>query len=117
MTPQPLDATEIRTFLEQLDEAGDRLRELVEEGPPPGGPAVQFYLDGAAFVEAGYTMVEELGERFPDVFRALYAVYQPLFHKCQRGQMGWSEALEGLPVMLIEFAQEKVERELLDDEE
>ena len=52
MTPQPLDATEIRTFLEQLDEAGDRLRELVEESPPPGGPAVQFYLDGAAYSSA-----------------------------------------------------------------
>lgn len=117
MTPQPLDADEIQAFLDELDEAGDQLRELVEEGPPPEGPAVKYYLDGAAFVEAGYTMVEQLGDRFPDVFRAMHAVYAPLFQKTQRGQIGWAEALEGLPGFLSEFAQEKVARDLLGDGE
>lgn len=117
MTPTPLDADEIQAFLEQLDEAGDRLRELVEDGPPPEDPLVKYYLDGAAFVEAGYVMVEQLGERFPDVFRALHAHYAPLFQKTRRGQIGWAEALEGLPAFLADYAQERVARELSGDED
>lgn len=117
MTPQPVDADMIETFLAQLDEAGDRLREMIEEGPPPEGPAIQYYLDGAAFVEAGYTMIEQLAERFPDVFMALYAHYDPIFTETRKGRIGWSEALSHLPPFLREYAQERVERDIIEDEE
>ena len=112
-----LTPEEIQDFLDALDAAGDRLREVLEADDAAESPAVQYYLDGSTFLEAGCLMVEQLAERFPDVFRALHdGHYRPLFDQARKGQIGWTEALEGLPVFLREYAADKVHQEILDDE-
>lgn len=113
MLSKPLETEEIQTFLEALDEAGDKLRELIDAEAPGDSPAIQYYLDGSVFLESGYLMVEHLGEKHPGVFRVLRDEhYWPLFQKTQRGQISWGEALEGLPQFLREYASEKVHEDL-----
>ena len=117
MSIQPIDPEEIQAFLEALDEAGDKLRELLDADAPSDSPAIQYYLDGSIFLESGYLMVEHLAERFPDVYRALYAGhYWPLFLQTRRGQIGWGEALQGLPEFLQEYASAKVHQDLFTGE-
>ena len=116
--PEPLDVDTIQPFLDQLDETGERLREVLDAEAGDDSPAVQFYLEGAAFLEAGYLMVEQLAPDFPAVYRALNEHhYTPLFEQARRGQIGWSEALEKLPVFLREYATAKVHDELLESDE
>lgn len=113
MSTKPLESAEIQTFLEALDEAGDKLREILDAEAPGDSPAIQYYLDGSIFLECGYLMVEQLGEKHPAVFRALHDEhYWPLFQRTQRGQISWSEALQGLPQFLREYATEKVHEDL-----
>lgn len=117
MSQQPLEASEIQTFLEALDEAGEKLRELLDAEAPGDSPAIQYYLDGSSFLESGYLMVEHLSDRFPAVFRALHDHhYWPLFERTRRGQISWGEALEGLPQFLREYATEKVHEDLFANE-
>ena len=117
MNSRPLDTEEVQTFLEALDEAGDKLRELIDTEVTGDSPAIQYYLDGSVFLESGYLMVEQLGERHPAVFRALRdEAYWPLFLKTQRGQISWGEALEGLPQFLREYASDKVHDDLFASE-
>ena len=117
MSTRPLGTEEIQTFLEALDEAGEKLRELIDADSPGDSPAIQYYLDGSFFLEAGYLMVEHLAEQHPSVFRALHDDhYWPLFQKTQRGQISWGEALEGLPQFLREYASEKVHEDLFSGE-
>ncbi len=118
-TPVPTpDAAEIQAFLEKLDAAGEALREVLEDHPDGDSPAVPFYLDGSAFLETGYLMVEQLAPGFPAVFRALHDHhYAPLFEQVRKGRISWTEALEGLPEFLRDYAQEKVQVELMGDDE
>jgi hypothetical protein len=113
MNTRPLDNEEVQRFLEALDEAGEKLRELIDADSPGDSPAIQYYLDGSVFLESGYLMVEQLSEKFPAIFRALHdEAYWPLFLKTQRGQISWGEALDGLPQLLREYASEKVHEDL-----
>lgn len=120
-TPAPVpspDPTEIQAFLEKLDAAGESLREVLDDHPEGDSPALPFYLDGSAFLEAGYLMVEQLAPSHPAVFRALHDHhYGPLFEQVRKGRIAWSEALEGLPEFLRDYAQEKVQAELLGEVE
>lgn len=110
----PLDADAIQAFLDLLDETGERLREVLDAETVEDSPAIQFYLEGAAFLEAGYLMVEQLAPDFPGVFRALHDLhYLPLFESARRGQTGWGEALGGLPQFLRDYATAKVHDDLL----
>jgi hypothetical protein len=114
-TPQP---EEVQTFLEKLDAAGETLREVLDDHPDGESPAIPFYLDGSAFLEAGYLMVEQLAPGFPSVFRALHDDhYEPLFEQVRKGRISWGEALEGLPEFLRDYAQEKVQAELMGEAE
>lgn len=118
MSTQPIAAEEIQTFLEALDESGEQLRELLDAEAPGDSPAIQYYLDGSVFIEVGYLMVEQLAEKHPAVFRALHDEhYWPLFQKTRRGQIGWGEALEGLPQFLREYATDKVHDDLFAGED
>lgn len=117
MTPEPLQPAALEAFVAMLDEAGDRLQELIDENTGEDSPAIQYYLDGAAFIEVGYLMVEQLAESYPEIYLALHHHYMPLFEKSSRGQISWAEALGGLPGFLREYAAEKVESELLFEEE
>lgn len=116
MSSQPLSPEEVQTFLEALDEAGEKLRELIDADDTGGSPAIQYFIEGSIFLEAGYLMVEQLGQGFPEVFRALHARYQPLFDQAEKGQIGWGEALSGLPEFLREYASDRVQQELFDAE-
>ena len=114
--PAPIDPAEIQAFLESLDAAGETLREVLDDQPDGESPALPFYLDGSAFLEAGYLLVEQLAPNFPAVFRALHDHhYGPLFQQVRRGRIGWSEALAGLPEFMRDYAQEKMQAELLGD--
>lgn len=116
MSTQPLDPAEVQAFLDALDEAGEKLRELIDAEDTAGLPAMQYYLDGSVFLEAGYLMVEHLGERFPDVYRALHGHYLPAFERAERGQINWGEALEALPEFLREAATDHVHDELAQED-
>lgn len=118
-TPVPSpDPVEIQAFLEKLDAAGEALREVLEDHPDGDSPALPFYLDGSAFLETGYLMVEQLAPSFPAVFRALHDHhYGPLFEQARKGRISWSEALEALPEFLRDYAQEKVQTELMGEDE
>lgn len=110
----PIDTAEIQDFLEKLDAAGEALREVLEDHPDGDSPALPFYLDGSAFLETGYLMVEQLAPNFPGVFRALHDQhYGPLFEQVRKGRIAWSEALAGLPEFLRDYAQEKVQAEIM----
>lgn len=102
-----LDPHVVQDFLERLDEAGEALRELVEGSTSENSPAVRVYLDGAAFLEAGYLMVEQLAPQFPGVFTALCQHYEPVFEEAAKGRIGWSEALNSLPEFLREYALDR----------
>lgn len=118
-TPVPSpDPAEIQAFLEKLDAAGEALREVLDDQPDGESPAVPFYLDGSAFLESGYLMVEQLAPNYPAVFRALHDYhYGPLFEQARKGRISWGEALDGLPEFLRDYAQEKVQVELLGEGE
>ncbi|MEB3284565.1 MAG: hypothetical protein VKN33_04700 [Candidatus Sericytochromatia bacterium] len=102
-----IDVQIIQDFLERLDEAGETLRELLDDVPPSDSPVLRVYLDGAAFLEAGYLMIEQLAPQFPDVFTALSAHYEPVFSEATKGRIGWNEALEALPEFLREYALDR----------
>lgn len=115
VTDEPLDADAIQGFLDQLDETGEKLREVLDSDAASDNPAIQFYLEGAAFMEAGYLMVEQLAPDFPAVYRALMDLhFGPAFQQARKGQIGWGEALEALPGFLRDYATAKVHEELLD---
>jgi hypothetical protein len=114
----PISADEIAAFQAELDAAGEQLREVLGDHPEGDSPAIPFYLDGAAFLEAGYLMIEQLAQSFPQVFRALHQHhYDPLFKELRKGRMMWGEALEELPDFLRDYAQEKVQAELAGDDD
>lgn len=118
MNTEALPPDEVQNFLEALDEAAEKLRELVDNDLPDDSPAIKEYLDGSTFIESGYTMVEQLAPEFPQVFRALKDLhYWPMFQKTQRGQISWAEALEAVPEFLREHAENRVQQELFADEE
>lgn len=118
MSEKPLSVEEVQAFLEALDEAGEGLRELVDVEDPGDTPAIQYYMDGSAFVEAGYLMVEQLSERYPGIFRALrQEAYDGAFAKARRGQVSWGEALAELPEFLRDYARGRVAEELFGAEE
>ncbi|MEB3329549.1 MAG: hypothetical protein VKQ33_09990 [Candidatus Sericytochromatia bacterium] len=113
MSASPLSAEAVQAFLEALDEAGEALRDLVEDPVDPGGPAMKAYLDGAAFLEAGYLMVEQLSQDHPHVFLALHDHhYLPALMAARKGRVGWSEALTELPEFLRDYASERAAAEL-----
>jgi hypothetical protein len=118
MSTQPLTTEEIQRYLEALDEAAEKLRDLLDAEDAGDSPAIQYYLDGSIFIECGYLMVEQLSQAYPAVFRALYDEhYWPLFQKTQRGQIAWGEALAGLPEMLRDAASARVHQELFGEPE
>jgi hypothetical protein len=107
-----------QAFLDAIDETGDRLREVLDDSTGDDSPAIQFYLQGAAFLEAGYLLVEQLAAEHPGVFTAMKdELYMPLFERAARGQIGWGEALNGLPAFLREYAAAKVNEDLLGEDE
>jgi hypothetical protein len=113
MTESPLSAQAVQAFLESLDEAGEALRELVDDPVDPAGPAMRSYLDGAAFLEAGYLMVEQLSPDHPLVFVALHDHhYMPALTAARKGRIAWSEALAELPEFLRDYAAERAATEL-----
>ena len=112
-TPAPLEPELVAAFLETLDEGGEALRELVEDPLDPSSPALRVYLDGAAFLEAGYLMVEQLAPDHPEVFRALHDHhYAPTLAAVVKGRIGWPEALATLPEFLRDYAAERAATEL-----
>lgn len=116
--PAPIPADEIQAFQDELDTAGEQLREVLGDHPDGESPAIAFYFDGAAFLEAGYLMIEQLAPAFPGVYRALYEQhYDPLFKMVRKGRIMWGEALAELPDFLRDYAQEKVQAELLGEGE
>lgn len=115
-TPTPIEPDALTAFLESLDEAGEALRELVEEPVDPTSPALRAYLDGAAFLEAGYLMVEQLAPEHPAVFQALHDHhYAPALTAVRKGRVDWSEALATLPEFLRDYAAERAATELEGD--
>lgn len=117
MNSQPLAAEEVQAFLDALDESGEKLRELIDADDTDGSPAIQYFIEGSIFLEAGYLMVDQLAKDFPDVFRALHVRYMPLFEQAERGQIGWGEAMSGLPEFLREYASDRVQQELFAEAE
>jgi hypothetical protein len=111
-----IDPHLLQDFLERLDDAGDALRELLEDTTSESSPAVRVYMDGAAFLEAGYLMVEQLAPNFPTVFTALAAIYEPVFQEASKGRIGWNEALNCLPEFLREYALDRAAAVLENDE-
>jgi hypothetical protein len=90
----------------------------LDEAAGDDSPAIQFYLQGAAFLEAGYLLVEQLAGDHPGVFAAMKdQLYMPLYERAAKGQIGWGEALNGLPAFLREYAAAKVNEDLLGEEE
>lgn len=102
-----VDPQVIQDFLERLDDAGENLRELLEDSTSESSPALRVYMDGAAFLEAGYLMVEQLAPQFPAVFTALSNHYEPVFEEAVKGRIGWNEALNSLPEFLREYALDR----------
>ena len=118
MNTEPMSSEAIQDFLEALDEAAEKLRELVDNEVADDSPAIKEYLDGSTFIEAGYTMVEHLAPDFPAVFRVMHDQhYWPMFQKTQRGQISWAEALVAVPEFLREHAENRVQQELFMDDE
>lgn len=119
---QSLDEAIPAAFLKELehalDQAGTTLQEVVDDDHFGSTSAAQFFLEGATFLEVGYTLLEQFALACPAVFRTLYARhYGPLFAKAQRGQINWSEALEALPECLVEYAEGRVHAQLALEEE
>jgi hypothetical protein len=112
------DDAATQAFLDAIDETGERLREVLDTEVADDSPAIQFYLQGAAFLEAGYLLVEQLAVEHPGVFTAMKdQLYMPLYERAAKGQIGWGEALNGLPAFLREYAAAKVNEDLLGEDE
>ncbi|MEB3223666.1 MAG: hypothetical protein VKS61_16450 [Candidatus Sericytochromatia bacterium] len=113
MSESALSPQAVQAFLEALDAAGEALRELVDDPVDPAGPAMRAYLDGAAFLEAGYLMVEQLSPEHPQVFLALHDHhYMPALTAATKGRIAWGEALAELPEFLRDYAAERAATEL-----
>jgi hypothetical protein len=113
MADERLNENTVQTLLDALDAAGEKLREVLDAEDSVESPTIPYYMDGCAFLEMGYLMVDQLAQAFPTVFKTLHDHhYAPLLAAAERGQMSWGEALSGMPAFLGEYATDKVHQEL-----
>ncbi|MEB3196869.1 MAG: hypothetical protein VKP62_06655 [Candidatus Sericytochromatia bacterium] len=107
----------LQAFLERLDEAGEILQATIDGESNDASPVFRVYMDGAAFLEAGYLMVEQLAPAFPAVYRALLeGHYEAALTDATRGRIGWGEALQRLPEFLREYAVDRAAAVLESDD-
>jgi hypothetical protein len=118
MASEPVSEQALQALIEELDAAGDSLREVLDVEDGEDSLSVQYYLDGSVFLEAGYVMIEQLAPEFPELFKAFMdGHYAPIFHQARRGQIGWNEAHGKLPEFMREYAAQRVHEALFMDPE